>query len=125
MTGESRCNCQRCGKPIVFPIDLHNTDVECPHCRKSTTLRVPEPSLHGSSPSSRVRKGETPPVITSTPKTDYSIVGAVGLACSILIPFVGFFIGIYLLAKRQPARGCVCMAISIIAGLGWLILINS
>lgn len=43
MTGEPQCACQRCGKRIVFPIDLQNTEIECPHCHKLTTLLLPAP----------------------------------------------------------------------------------
>lgn len=55
MNNEAKCDCQRCGNPIAFPVDLLNTEVECPHCHKATTLIVPPPE-------SRIRAIQSPSV---------------------------------------------------------------
>jgi Gpi18-like mannosyltransferase len=36
---------------------------------------------------------------------------------SILMPFAGFFAGIYLLTKKQSGHGLTCIALSILCGL--------
>jgi hypothetical protein len=43
----------------------------------------------------------------------------VGYVCAILLPLAGFFIGIYLMAKKQHGHGVAAMALSIFAGLIW------
>ena len=118
MIGELKGDCQRCGEPITFPIDLNNTESDCPHCHKVTTLLAKRPE-------SKVRKAEPPPAMPGSARANYSGLGAIGIACSILLPIIGFFIGIYLLTKGQNARGCVCMALSVVSGLGWFVLMNS
>src|ERR1700693_1875416 len=39
---------------------------------------------------------------------------AAGYILAIIAPFIGFFVGIYLLAKKRPGHGVACMAISIL-----------
>jgi len=38
---------------------------------------------------------------------------------TIIVPFIGFFVGIYLLAKKQPGHGVACMAISVVTAFFW------
>lgn len=118
MDGESKCDCQRCGQPIAFPIDLNNTEVECPHCHRATTLLIP-------SPSARVRKADSlPPPIRATDEVPQStLTGCIIL--SILMPLIGFFCGVWLMTKKQSGYGVACMATSIIAGLVWVAIFSS
>ena len=48
-------------------------------------------------------------------KSDTIGSGTIGLAyaMSLLLPFIGFFMGIYLLAKKEAGHGVACMAISV------------
>ena len=43
--------------------------------------------------------------------------GNIGAAyiLAIVVPFIGFFAGIYLLAKKEPGHGVACIAISVAA----------
>jgi hypothetical protein len=108
----SKCDCQRCGNPIEFPTELHNTETSCPHCGKATTLNA-------------VRAVPPAPTAGPAPKRNYTALGVVGILTAIFLPIIGFFIGIYLLAKGQSARGCICLGLSILAGLGWFAFMNS
>jgi DNA-directed RNA polymerase subunit RPC12/RpoP len=92
MDGESKCNCQRCGQPIAFPIDLNNTETTCPHCGKATTLIVPRvravtPDL---APSNYAASG-------TANNSAYGELGGLVLAgylTAIFMPLIGFIIGI-------------------------------
>jgi uncharacterized membrane protein YjjP (DUF1212 family) len=44
---------------------------------------------------------------------------------AVIVPFIGFFAGIYLLAKKQPGHGVACMAISVVAFFFWIALLRS
>jgi len=37
--------------------------------------------------------------------------------CSVLLPFVGFFMGLYLVLKREHGHGLACIALSIVCGV--------
>jgi hypothetical protein len=107
MTEEAKCDCQRCGNPIAFPLDLHNSEVQCPHCHKATTLSVP-------SASARVHKA-TAPVFDERRQgliRQSTMISSYALA--FLIPIAGFFAGIYLMAKKETGHGVAVMAISVI-----------
>lgn len=102
---ESKCDCQRCGNSIAFPVDLDGTEVECPHCKRATTLNIPNPAT-------RIRKAET----TIAEPNEAAIAESTIVCCyvlSVLLPIVGFFCGIWLMAKKQSGHGAACMAISI------------
>ena len=96
---------------------------DCPICGAETTLFI--------RPKAQVRAVMQPVpasiVLVEQPsiKKDYTGLGAVGLICSFFLPLIGFFIGIYLLAKGESGRGCACMAISIVCGVVWLAILNS
>jgi len=42
MSEYAKCNCQRCGQGIEFPVAGDGQDVTCPHCGRETTLIVPQ-----------------------------------------------------------------------------------
>ncbi len=121
MSDEAKSDCQRCGQPIAFPIDLHNTEVECPHCHKATTLLVP-------SPESRIRAIPAPAISTPQGQTSSRDLDALiisGYLTAILLPLIGFIIGIILLGKNRPGSGIACIVISIACGLIWLAVISN
>ena len=41
MSDEAKCNCQRCGEHIEFPMVMAGQNVACPHCGRETTLTIP------------------------------------------------------------------------------------
>jgi len=43
---------------------------------------------------------------------------------AIIVPFIGFFAGIYLMAKKQPGHGVAVIALSLVGLLGWWVLIS-
>ena len=49
---------------------------------------------------------------------------AAGYIVALIVPFIGFFVGIYLIAKKQPGHGVACMAISVVACLFWIAALN-
>ena len=121
MSEEAKCDCQRCGQPIAFPIDLHNTEVECPHCHKATTLLIP-------SPESRIRAIPAPAV--AAPQGQTSAYGELeglvlaGYLTAIFLPLIGFIIGIILLGKNRPGSGIGCIVVSLVCGSIWLAVIS-
>jgi hypothetical protein len=119
MDGEAKCNCQRCGQPIAFPLNLHNTEADCPHCGKTTTLVVPQIRALP-----RQEYSAAPSVQTSANSENNGLVVA-GYVAAILMPLVGFIIGIILLAKNKVGSGIGCIIVSVICGIIWLALLNS
>jgi hypothetical protein len=116
MSEEAKCECQRCGQPIAFPIDLHNTEVECPHCHKATSLLIP-------SPESRIHAIPEPAsVAPALPDLDSLIIA--GFLTAIFLPLIGFIIGIILLAKNQVGSGIGCTIMSLASGAFWLAVIS-
>jgi len=111
MEGEAKCNCQRCGQPIAFPLDLHNTEAECPHCGKATTLQAPV-----------IRALPRAPAAMALPPTAPADAGSLivaGYVTAIFLPIVGFIIGIILLGKNQVGSGIACIIVSFICGFIW------
>jgi predicted RNA-binding Zn-ribbon protein involved in translation (DUF1610 family) len=123
MDSEAKCNCQRCGQPIAFPIDLHNTETTCPHCGKATTLIVPRVRAVTSDPAPANYT-----VSGSTNNSTYGDLGGLVLAgylTAIFMPLIGFIIGIILLAKNRPGSGICCILVSAICGFIWMAIISS
>jgi predicted nucleic acid-binding Zn-ribbon protein len=102
---EAKCNCQRCGKTLAFPPQMVGQDITCPHCGRETTLLAP-------------RAGKTIPAIVAPAKESaYGDLGGLVLAgyiTAVLMPLVGFIIGIILLAKNRPGSGIGCIIVSVI-----------
>lgn len=96
--------CQRCGEHIAFPITMQGENVPCPHCGRETTLIASiAPNL--------VHKVETeakPPAVSG---------GKIFIAylLAAFIPIIGFFMGIWLMTKKESGHGAACMALSIIS----------
>ena len=120
MSEEAKCDCQRCGQPIAFPVDLHNTEVECPHFHKATTLLIP--SLETRTRAIPVPAAPPPP--GQKPADDLDTLIIIGYLTSCLLPLIGFIIGIILLEKNRPGSGLGCVIVSLICGAIWLALIS-
>ena len=45
----AKCSCQNCGTHIEFPIEAADTAVDCPHCKRPTTLSLEAPAPETSS----------------------------------------------------------------------------
>jgi hypothetical protein len=104
-------------------VDLHNTEVECPHCQRTTTLLVP-------SPSARVRKADSlpPTPIRAESAADEEESQSTLTCClilSVLIPFVGFFCGVWLMTKKETGYGVACMGTSIFVVIMILVFMSS
>jgi ribosomal protein L37AE/L43A len=92
--------CPYCGEKILQVARI------CKHCRSDLT---------GGQNMPPVEKNKLAPAEVSLPKAlnGWNILGAYVIA--IVIPFIGFFNGIYLLAKKEVGHGLACIAISILA----------
>ena len=44
-----RCSCERCGQQIEYPAENVGTVIDCPYCKRPTTLTVEVDSGTGSS----------------------------------------------------------------------------
>jgi hypothetical protein len=43
-----------------------------------------------------------------------------GYLAAVLLPIVGFFIGLYLITQKESGHGAACMGLSVLAGIFWL-----
>jgi hypothetical protein len=49
----------------------------------------------------------------------------VGYLLAILLPFVGFFFGFYLMFKNRPGEGVVCMVLSLVfSAIWWMVIVS-
>lgn len=91
----TQCLCLKCGNPIEFEEKHSGAVAECPHCGQRTALGIP-----------KVARIEMPAVRNSTIICSYIL--------SFIMPFAGFFAGIYLMTKKQSGHGVTCSALSVI-----------
>ena len=61
----------------------------------------------------------------STEAEDVSGLVVAGVITSIIIPIIGFIIGIVLMAKNKPGPGLACLILSIVAFFGWAAVLSS
>ena len=103
---ESKGACQRCGEHIAFPATMQGENVDCPHCGRETTLVA-------SISQSLVRKASTPP-----PLEEPVVAGARPIfliyVIAFLIPLVGIFLGIWLVAKKEANHGAAVTLLSVV-----------
>ena len=112
MSTESKCSCQRCGEHIAFPSELDNTETECPHCHKVTTLLAQSP----------VRAIPAPKQVAAD---DLGALITTGYTTAIFLPLVGFVIGLILLGKNRPSVGMYCILLSLACGAIWMAILNT
>lgn len=91
-------------------------NVVCPHCGLETKLFVPQ-----------LQEKPTPSAPPELPKpqsiqesTETSNTVALSYVFSFSLPIVGFFFGVYLMAKKKAGHGATCMALSIVMSVVWL-----
>jgi 4-hydroxy-3-methylbut-2-en-1-yl diphosphate synthase IspG/GcpE len=53
---DAKCDCQRCGNPIAFPVEMDGNEVECPHCNRTTTLNISVPKSSNKKETSEENK---------------------------------------------------------------------
>ena len=103
--------CQQCGVNIEFEDEQANQFVDCPACAKPTRLIVP------SGP-----KYVLPP---EAAKDNLENLILAGYIFSVIMPLVGFIIGIILLAKNRVGNGVGCIVVSVISSVICGIIISS
>lgn len=115
MEGEAKCNCQRCGQPIAFPVEYQNTEATCPHCGKETTLAVP-----------RIRALATEPAPSGrADKSTSNDFMAIGFILAGIFPIGGVVIGIIQLTRGRGPLGAGTIIASIVSGFIWLAIFSS
>ncbi len=105
-------------KKCPFCAETINAEaIKCKHCGEFLDSK---PRAQGFSPATKSIHQATP--VEAATVSQGNIIAGYSLA--IIVPFIGFFVGIYLLAKKQPGHGVACMAISVVACLFWIALMN-
>jgi hypothetical protein len=99
----TKCQCEHCWKPVEFEAESfkYGTKVECPHCSQITTLRMPRGRVWTPAPTFR------------TGEVSETMIG-LSYVSAVLMPFIGFFMGLYLLTKKESGHGLTCIALSIV-----------
>ncbi len=125
LAGEARANLRTATAtvppPTVSPTNLQN----CPDCGREVSKRAAS-CPHCGAPINRSLTAFTPNVSPVTLTKDEGVsASTIGWAIilAILFPFVGFFMGVYLLAKKEPKSGVTAIALSIVflGFWGWLL----
>ena len=105
------CHCQHCNGPIEFEAETwtYGELKTCPKCGNETKTFLP----------ARRGRGFNPPTANNADLT----VGLIYLG-AIVLPVVGFFGGIYLLATKQPGHGAITMGLSVVMTFIWLSVVS-
>lgn len=82
---EVKCDCQRCGQHIAFPLEMAGQDVTCPHCGRETTLLLPQVRKTGVDPNVPIPHDER----HEMPNGTKIWVGIIGVAV-VVIPLLFF-----------------------------------
>ena len=100
------CHCQHCNGPIEFEPEswTYGLMKTCPKCGQESKTYMP----------ARRGRGFNPPPASNQDTT----IGLIYLG-AVLLPIVGFFGGIYLVAIKQPGHGATTMGISVVMALVW------
>jgi len=106
------CKCQHCGQPVEFEMEgwSYGQTQACASCGQVTRTQLP-----------RRKMGFDPNPEKSNPQ---NVLVWIYLGV-VLMPLVGFFGGIYLLAKNQPGHGATAMAGSVIMVLIWTVVLTN
>ena len=100
---KSRCeHCQ-----AEFEDEGLERTVICPSCGKETRI-LPVRSRYVA-------------IRPSVESSEFDTVILWGYLLAILLPVIGFFIGLYLVLKKQHGHGVAAMALSFVAGAIWLV----
>lgn len=82
MSNEAKCNCQRCGEHIAFPIEITGQEIICPHCGRETTLLLPEVRKADSNSNASAPRGKPK---SEMPNATMVLLGIIGLTV-IIVP---------------------------------------
>lgn len=104
------CHCQHCNGPIEFEAETwtYGQLQNCPKCGNETKTYLP----------ARRGRGFNPPTSDGELTVGLIYLGAV------VMPIVGFFGGIYLLASKRPGHGAITLGLSVVFGVIWFIVIS-
>lgn len=92
--------------------------IKCKHCGEFLNKQI-QAGIHTSSR----RYDPYPPAFAKRQRSGGGVIGF-GYFFAVLFPIIGFFFGIYLLAKKEAGHGVACMAISVITFLIFLALMH-
>jgi len=109
----AKCPCQHCNGRVEFNVEDAGRAIECPHCHMQTELFIAPPEKPMFRVAPYVPSGSKPNIV------------ACGYFLAVLLPFVGFFFGIYLMTKKESGHGLTCIGISIVASVIWMELLAS
>ena len=101
-----KAQCEHC--QADFEDEGLEKTVWCPSCGKETHVYA---------------KGSNYTLKPAIENTDYDGMIMAGYALAILLPVVGFFIGLYLILKSQAGHGVAAMALSCVSSALWVALI--
>jgi len=94
----------------------------CPNCGAPISGVIPTSDSSGTIRFNR-RPAAFPPNLSqaaSAKNEDVSVVNInTAYLLAIFLPFIGFFVGIYLMTKKETGHGIACMAVSIFAFFVW------
>jgi predicted RNA-binding Zn-ribbon protein involved in translation (DUF1610 family) len=102
--------CPNCRVELEVEDSVYDQVFECPGCKSEVMIprhrmlvRMPVPRVIIAAPAKSI--------------SDENIGAAYIIALA--VPFIGFFVGIYLLMKKEAGHGLACVALSIVSAIGW------
>ncbi len=118
-----KIECPLCSGEIKFPKEQFGQLAACPHCAEEIVFEPGAPAS-GYAATARFTSPSAPASMQRVQADTANQLIAVSYLLAILIPIVGFIMGIVLLAKNQVGPGIGCLLTSAVCGLLWLIFIG-
>jgi DNA-directed RNA polymerase subunit RPC12/RpoP len=100
--------CPACNRYFELGDDISSNEARCPDC--GGEVRISKAKFIG------VPKNQASTI-------DFQVI-LVGYLLSIIVPVVGFVLGIYFLFKNEIQHGVLCMLISLVGGGLWAIALH-
>jgi hypothetical protein len=110
-------SCPLCGFELKVPSDRIGQLSTCEQCKEEITLDLPNSGLSNQPGYGRLSPATMAFISTQAGVSDKQI--GIGYLLAIIIPLIGFVIGIYFLSKNQFGHGICCMIVSLIANALW------
>jgi predicted RNA-binding Zn-ribbon protein involved in translation (DUF1610 family) len=121
--------CPLCGGNLEIAAENVGQFAPCPHCGEEIPLEKPaqEDFVIKSSNLAQYQqvrnRAATQAATGTTPELKQLV--KVGYLLAIIMPLIGFFIGLFLLFKNRPLDGILCMVLSLIfSGIWAAVLLN-